>query len=799
MTASGSKPRGLNARARSRSRVRPRLSTRWLWALAVGFICWWPRLAAALVLQAPAGGAWVTLPDGRVVCSPPAGWSVDNARRRIRAQVTPGLPGRAADVSMAPSLAGCGSPVAEKATLIVTGPLPVIDPQSVTLSVDEGRLELSGEELAGVRIEWTAGDLTGSETCLKVTQDKGRSICALPVGKNLPADSNRAAFRWAPPGGRFGADVVTFDGLGNVLTPDQTRLRIARVFITHVFSQTRTVDISRGSGQVTLAHPESVGSVACGTARCELSDSGIVVHEVPANITSLTVRIRLLPRVQLVRGETLENAPTETLTIVRCPVAVASGPPLRNADDTHVLLRLDPTCGRDADQLNWTANGVPAAVMRAETLDDGTYVLLRVGQVVGDLLTIVASRPEERSVLAVISERTWEPPPVRTSLALPGFGEIEFIPKNRDALLSVPALPGTGRLVPVSIPGAYVASVAGGTFRIRGVYSSGGYTALRLAYRLDSVPQPFQDTDFARLVDPVQRPIRDANIPAPIGGSSLTEKPIVELQCAFGPGQVRTIEPGSAPHIPFAQRDSCRIIVHRERILPESGEQRLDLDVRITTAGEVERGEATLSPHLVLRHGPGREVIWIRGVKQQFDRISVRVSHVIDESQYLRSHAARLTLPSAQWTVFAEDARFKFYATAAIPASLYRFSRDPQNLGTGPLALNFGVLSRLTWLNSEGKEGLVGFETGVMGMGLASDLDRQLAIVAGFGVSIPLGNANQPTQAAVNVHAWAAYSIGERRGQLKDAAGQPAGTIELNPWAFIFGPSITIGSLGTFL
>jgi hypothetical protein len=30
--------------------------------------------------------------------------------------------------------------------------LPVIDPQSVMLSVDEGRLELYGEELAGVRI-----------------------------------------------------------------------------------------------------------------------------------------------------------------------------------------------------------------------------------------------------------------------------------------------------------------------------------------------------------------------------------------------------------------------------------------------------------------------------------------------------------------------------------------------------------------------------------------------------------------------------------------------------------------------
>jgi hypothetical protein len=192
-------------------------------------------------------------------------------------------------------------------------------------------------------------------------------------------------------------------------------------------------------------------------------------------------------------------------------------------------------------------------------------------------------------------------------------------------------------------------------------------------------------------------------------------------------------------------------------------------------------------------------VIWIRGVKQQFDRISVRISHVIDESQYLSTRAARSSLPSSQWAVVVGDARFRFYATAAIPASLYRFSRDPQNLGTGPLALNFGVLSRLTWLNREGKEGLVGIETGVMGMGLATALDRQLAIVAGLGISIPLGNANQPTQAAIGIHAWAAYSVGTRVGELKNSAGQSAGTIELNPWAFIFGPSITIGSIGTFL
>jgi hypothetical protein len=124
---------------------------------------------------------------------------------------------------------------------------------------------------------------------------------------------------------------------------------------------------------------------------------------------------------------------------------------------------------------------------------------------------------------------------------------------------------------------------------------------------------------------------------------------------------------------------------------------------------------------------------------------------------------------------------------------LYRFSDDPEDLGTGPLSLNFGVLSRLTWLDSEGREGLVGLESGVMGMGLASDKD-QLAIVLGLGIAIPIGNANTIAQAAINIHAWLSFSLGKNTAEKMN--GQ---SIKLNPWAFVFGPSITVGSVGAFL
>jgi hypothetical protein len=37
------------------------------------------------------------------------------------------------------------------------------------------------------------------------------------------------------------------------------------------------------------------------------------------------------------------------------------------------------------------------------------------------------------------------------------------------------------------------------------------------------------------------------------------------------------------------------------------------------------------------------------------------------------------------------------------------------------LTLNFGVLSRLTWLDSDGHEGFLGMEAGIMAIGLAND------------------------------------------------------------------------------
>jgi len=760
-----------------------------------------PLVARADVLQMPLGSELVTLPGGAVLCGDaPEGFVADATRRRIRPR-NDRKAGYEATARIAASEAECADKSATL-TLLVTGAIPSLDPNSITAAIDAGRIELSGRYLEGARIGYSADGKIGSDVCVDVTRDQEeRESCAVSIPQDLPADPRRLEVLWAPAGGRIGPDVRTFDARGEPIPSERLRLPVARVLLQRMFPASRTVNLSTTETRMQLEHSEAVSSVECGNARCEVQDGRVIVGSVPATAQTLSIRLRLLPRVFISRGDAVENQVSDTLTVLRCPMEVVSGAPLRNVDDVQMLVRLDPACGANIEQVRWTVSSDPVEHSQVEATPEGTYVLLWAGRITRDRVNIVASRVDNGSVLAVTSVQSLQIAMPSSSLSLPGVGEIDFIPRNRDADLTISHVEATGRLVPISVPGAYTVSSRGdGGFSIRGGATSGGYASLRYAYRTSMhVPAVFSDVDFAHINDPVQRPIREANVPAAIGGSTVSDKPVVELHCLDDDDKLRALPSGSREHVPFEQRDSCRLSLHRSRIPADGGEQRLQLSVTVTSLGGTQRGEASINQRLHLRHGPETEVIWIRGAKEQFDRIEIRLDQVIDEELYASGSQRTMQLASAQWTVVTEDADFRFYATATIPGSLYRFSSDPGDLGTGPLSLNFGVLSRLTWLDSDGHEGLVGLEAGMMGMGLATDRERQLALVVGVGIAIPIGNPNQLTQAAINIHAWASYTVGTRTAPLLNDMGQFEREVTLSPWAFVFGPSITVGSIGVFL
>jgi hypothetical protein len=265
----------------------------------------------------------------------------------------------------------------------------------------------------------------------------------------------------------------------------------------------------------------------------------------------------------------------------------------------------------------------------------------------------------------------------------------------------------------------------------------------------------------------------------------------VELLCGDGQNGTIAIKPGTTTHIQYVARDTCRLVYHKERLSPENGAQRLNLAIDVTRVDGEARPEGHVSQPIVLRPGGDPRFSYVQGIKGQFDRVTIRLSQDNDESHYVGTGEVRADAPSAQWSVIAGVGHGRIYATTAIPTGLYRVSdRDH----SGILALNFGVVGRLTWLDSEGHDGFLGLEAGVMGVGLANDQSAsgksltQVATVSGIGLSVPIANRSLATETSINLHAWLEYEISRDIGQ---EPGSPLG--------FVFGPSISIGNVGANL
>ena len=667
---------------------------------------------------------------------------------------------------------------------------PAIDPASVTLYLDEGRLELEGDNLRNLRVRWTGPAGPGSDVCLLPKPAGKRERCAFALPHDLPLDAGLAWASAAPPPAAPASTAPAAD----TFQP----LRPARVVIDRIFpAATTALDLTGGRGRLPLAHPQAIAAVDCAQARCEIEDAAIQVAGLSGSATSLTVHAHLAPHVFVLRGDSFESTFMQSVAVLHCPASIVSGAPLRRADTTSVVVRLDARCGGDPRALRWTANGEPAQVVRVAKESDAVLTLLSVGDVEDATLTVTATRPEpDGSVIAVARAATRAAPLPRAALELPGYGNIDFVPTNRDASVHVAPVGGQARLALLPVEGAYHVSDDSNGTRLRGEEGVGGYVALRFGYRVSGVPAPFADTDLAVVSEQLQRPIREASVPAPIGPSALGPNPLVELVCTDGKGNAQRIPPGKRTAIPFSRRDGCRIVIHRERFKPEDGTQDLTLDIEVSKVDDSPRADAHVNERMVLRPAAEPRIVWIKGVKGQFDRVTVRVAHVADDVRYVGSTETRTSLPAAQWTLVVGEGHFRFYATAAIPTGLFHITAP-----SGVLFLNFGALSRLTWLDREGHEGLVGLELGAMGIGFASTLNNvpfppTLAVIAGIGVSIPIGNRGETSQASVNLHMWGAYEL---RDEYHYTTIDDGMSHTPSHWSLLFGPSITIGNIGTNL
>jgi hypothetical protein len=429
-------------------------------------------------------------------------------------------------------------------------------------------------------------------------------------------------------------------------------------------------------------------------------------------------------------------------------------------------------------------NGTPAEVVGVQTDKNAAHVELKLGRVDREVAIGAARADAEGTLIGLVKTATRRPSPIAATLELDDSVAIDFLPTNRAATVRV--MPPAEGLQAVVLPleGVYTVSDEAGGQKIRAVGPAGGYVALRFALRDRTLPAPLSGVNLAIVRDPIQRPIRQAHI-------AVTLKDVVELRCVDKSGRTRVIVPGQLTNIPYEEHDGCYVEMHRDRLPLEDGAQKLTLDIDVWPPDGSPRPEGHVSESTVIRPTAGARVAWIKGVAQPFDRITVRVAHAQDEQHYAAKTEGPMTPPATQWSIVAGTSAARIYLTAAIPTVLYRVSTKASS---GILSLNFGVLGRLTWVDSQGHDGILSLETGVTGVGLApvdtsssGQSLRQVASVAGLGLGVPIVNRALITQTSINLHAWFEYEISRALG------GQGS------PFGFIFGPSITFGNVGTYL
>ncbi|MGH7270803.1 MAG: hypothetical protein ACREJ3_10275, partial [Polyangiaceae bacterium] len=430
---------------------------------------------------------------------------------------------------------------------------------------------------------------------------------------------------------------------------------------------------------------------------------------------------------------------------------------------------------------------------------DATYVVLNIGRVDAPSLSITAVRGEGDTVVAVARTDTRAAPIVRSVLEIPGFPPVDFIPNNRPAFVHYPRVAGA-KLVLLPLEDVYDARTAiengAATSTVQGNINAVGSVALQFGYRIPTLPAPLDEVNLAVLPDPLHRAVKEANIPAPFATSALTERPLVEVVCSDTSGKQHRVEPGVPMHLSFSAREGCRVVVHRERLSPEYGTQKLSLEIGVNKLDGAARPEGHVSQILVLRSGSEPRVAWITGVIAPYDRVIVRLSHVADEAHYLNALDIATGAPMVQWSIVFGTGRFRLYETTAIPTGLYRFGTSDTS---GVLALSLAILTRFTWLDADGHEGLLGLEAGVMAFGLTSSNPAagsltQVGGIFGLGLSIPIAGAGSPTQASISLHAW----LEQRITGSSVGASPGAGDVEAESHsAIIFGPSISVGNIGT--
>ena len=744
--------------------------------------------AEATVLAAPVGGQAIAVGGRRVVCPGDqelSGWQVEAGGHKLRPPAKGGA--ARALVHVAASLEACANqnePLVAQAVVA----WPEVAAESLSVNVDTGRVDAQGVRLKDVALNWHVGERSGVDVCRDVDlRSDGKEHCAFAVPRDLPADAGSITFTFLPEGVPPGDDTAAFDARGRKLNLGLWSASPAKVMMQELFVADATLDAESDESRVRWRHPEAVGQVSCLDAGCELAGSELLVRGLRGSDDSLEVRVALRPHVFLQQGGATLATPLVSLPLQRCPLALASSAPLRAVGGQRVVLRVGGRCAEDGN-LRYTVGGAPAAVLDHVHAEDGHFVVV---QAEGGLAEDVAIAVQRRSrVVALLRVKTRQVPTVHARIELAGHGEVDFLPTNRDAEVLLPPLGDGAVLVPVAVPGVYTVSHDGGkNSRVRGLAGTTGWVALRYAYRDGSLPGALGQLDLAHVADTVDRSIHEASLPISLGASVLSREPLIELLCHDGDDANRRMSPASTHNLDWRNKDSCRLVLHRERLRPEDGVQLVRINVSVAGMDGTNRPEAAVDQRIMFRPGAQPRYLYIGGVGAPFDRVVVRATVVTEDlrgSVNNEGEGEHLVMPQVQWSLILGNSRLRLYATMSMPSGLFRVAEANHS---GIVNLSAGIIGRLVLLSSQGVQAPIGLEVGTLVLGIVGDSTTVprgvFAFVGGLSLGVPIANVSKTTQAAISLHIWAEYEITRRYAR---KGGRP--------WGFIFGPSISFGDVG---
>ncbi len=597
-------------------------------------------------------------------------------------------------------------------------------------------------------------------------------------------------------------DLQQLSASNGLLWVNQLKFEVAKTLI-----RTQEVSVIREPAFIPVPLVDLIEKVSCSGAECLLTRQGIELFSINPKRTKLRIKVRLKRGAYLSGQQSEQRGYTFSLPLKRCSIATPQVPLLGNIRQHKFLLAISRGCGagkyRSIAVKTWppTRASIIGEVEQGDSSWRYFEVLFEETPNRGESLEISLVKEKRQEVLlgtvAVSLRHDFHPRQIR--LSLQQLGPIDFVPTNQVAVLSLaydkpvwyPLLKPKGFIgfYQVSYQKQQREQTTGVSdsskkikkidlsikrYNIRAERGASGDLPMLIGYQ-PQYKAPFESFnkdhyELATFRTENRYALRRVNTPIRLTSARLG-KGVVEVSCLTARHRLE-ITSKVVALIPFESRHSCRVIIYKDRIPPEVGEQH----ILVTEDNEKFRQIVTVS------HGVGEIVISIPVKKsKEFDRLEIGVGHNYSSAEYDFAPQQDLGAES-RYEVVLGDRSFGVSLSTSLPTGLFRYGFSKEDRSS--VALSAGGIGKLLWLWREGRPFPVGIDFGALVTGI--DNEPHLSIIGGLGVSVPVLNANTPFEASFNLHAWFEYA------PTRNEEGQ-------SPWSLLFGPSFAVGKFSTNL